>query len=69
MDDEMDFVYVDSVIDQLEQDMAGWCPSSGEDVGRMIPMFGSDDWKTQCPTCGTTWYGGGPQLPDHQRTR
>ncbi|GAA2840765.1 hypothetical protein GCM10010522_69160 [Kribbella solani] len=42
------------------------CPSSGENVGRMIPIPGSDDWKIKCPTCSTWWHGGSTVLPDHE---
>lgn len=43
------------------------CPSSGKDVGRMIENFVSDEWKIQCPTCGSWWSGGSTVLADHDR--
>ena len=43
------------------------CPSSGENVGRMIEIPGSDEWKIRCPTCGALWFGGSTVLDEHRR--
>lgn len=45
------------------------CTSSGLDVGRMLPIPGSDDWHIECPTCGMWWAGGSTVLPEHNRPR
>jgi hypothetical protein len=45
------------------------CPSSGEDVGRMIEIWGSDEWRIECPTCGAMWAGGSTVLIEHDRVR
>ena len=66
-DDDLDFVMIQQVILQKEEDMKAWCPSSGENVGRMIEFPGNDDWHIECPTCGMKWAGGGTVLPDHDR--
>lgn len=65
----MDVPEIETVIWQKEEDLKAWCPSSGENVGRMIPIPGSDDWKIECPTCGTMWHGGSTVLDDHDRRR
>lgn len=41
------------------------CPASGTNVGRMLPIPGSDDWRIECPTCGMTWGGGSTVLDEH----
>ncbi|GGB22068.1 hypothetical protein GCM10011492_09950 [Flexivirga endophytica] len=64
----MDVPYIETVIVQKEEDMKPWCSSSGENVGRMIPMTG-DDWWIECPTCGRRWAGGSTVLSDHDRFR
>lgn len=53
--------------DDLEEDMKGWCPSSGENVGSMIEFPGTDEWYIVCPTCGTRWAGGSTVLNDHNK--
>lgn len=45
------------------------CPSSGENVGRMIEIPGMDDWRIECPTCGAMWAGGSTTLSEHDRRR
>lgn len=62
----MDIRETETVLRQ--KDMTEWCPSSGENVGRMIPATG-DDWWIECPTCGLTWSGGSTVLSDHNRFR
>lgn len=42
------------------------CPASGRDVGRMVAIPGSDDWKIHCPECGTWWHGGSTVLDEHR---
>lgn len=63
----MDVPEIETAIWQKEEGMKVWCPSSGENVGRMIPTPGSDDWTIVCPTCGTHWAGGSTVLNDHDR--
>jgi|JI8StandDraft_1071087.scaffolds.fasta_scaffold46845_3 hypothetical protein len=41
------------------------CPASGQSVGRMVEIPGSDEWKITCPECGAWWHGGGVLLPKH----
>ena len=41
------------------------CPSSSKNVGRMIEIAGSDDWRIECPTCGSKWGGGSTVLEEH----
>ncbi|MFT4258135.1 hypothetical protein [Microbacterium sp.] len=67
MSDRVDNCYMAEVILQKEEDLKMWCPSSGENVGRMLPIAGSDDWYIQCPTCSTRWAGGSTVLDDHDR--
>jgi hypothetical protein len=43
------------------------CPASGKNVGRIIEIPGSDDWKIECPTCGCWWHGGSTVLENHDR--
>lgn len=43
------------------------CPSSGENVGRMVEIWGSDEWRIECPTCGAMWAGGSTVLMEHDR--
>lgn len=64
----MDIREIEMAIMQKEEDMKAWCPSSGENVGRMTPSTG-DDWWIECPTCGRTWAGGSTVLADHDRYR
>jgi len=63
----MDIPEIETVLMQKEQDLKAWCPSSGENVGRMIEIPGSDEWNIECPTCGTRWHGGSTTLNDHNR--
>ncbi|GLB67034.1 hypothetical protein AHIS1636_14730 [Arthrobacter mangrovi] len=63
----MDVPEIETGILQKEEDLKTWCPSSGEDVGRMIPLSWSDDWKVECPACGRWWHGGSTVLADHER--
>ena len=65
----MDIREIETVILQKEEDLKAWCPASGENEGRMIPIPGSDEWKIECPTCGAWWHGGSTVLPDHDRYR
>ncbi|MGN7150349.1 hypothetical protein ACTHQ6_15300 [Arthrobacter sp. SAFR-179] len=65
--EDPDFVKIQEAILQKEEDMKPWCPSSGENVGRMIEFPGSDEWYIECPSCGMKWAGGGTVLPDHDR--
>jgi hypothetical protein len=53
--------------DETNADTNRRCPSSGQNVGRMIPIPGSDDWKIKCPTCSTWWHGGSTVLDEHER--
>jgi predicted RNA-binding Zn-ribbon protein involved in translation (DUF1610 family) len=53
---------------QKEEDMKAWCPSSGEDVGRIIESPRTDEWHIECPTCGRRWAGGSTVLDDHNRS-
>jgi hypothetical protein len=64
--DDLDIVRREEAILQKEEDLKAWCPSSGENVGRMIEIQGSDEWYITCPTCGTRRAGGSTVLPDHQ---
>jgi hypothetical protein len=50
----------------IEEDLKAWCPSTGENVGRMIEIQGSDEWYITCPTCGTRWAGGSTVLSEHK---
>lgn len=52
---------------QEEEDMKAWCPSSSQNVGRMIEIRGSDEWRIECPACGTWWSGGSTLLADHKK--
>ncbi|WP_237742890.1 hypothetical protein [Actinopolymorpha alba] len=45
------------------------CPSSSENVGRVIEIPGMDEWKIECPTCGAMWAGGSTVLIEHERVR
>lgn len=65
--DDLDFVKIQDAILQKEEDMKTWCPSSGEDVGRMIEFPGNDEWYVECPTCGLKWAGGSTVLAGHDR--
>lgn len=65
----MDVPQFETELWQKEEDMKAWCPSSGENAGRMIEAPGSDEWTIECPTCGTRWAGGSTVLPDHERYR
>jgi hypothetical protein len=64
--DDLDIVGREEAILQKQEDTKAWCPSSGENVGRMIEIQGSDEWYIRCPTCGMRWSGGSTVLPDHQ---
>lgn len=44
----------------------GRCALSGKDVGRMIEIPGSEEWKIECPSCGTWWHGGSTVLVEHE---
>lgn len=61
----MDAGSIEEMVWQMEEDFKRWCPSSGQDVGRVIVIPGSDDWKVECPMCGTIWHGGSTVLDDH----
>ncbi|WP_026821230.1 hypothetical protein [Arthrobacter castelli] len=63
----MELPEIEDVIWQKEEDLKRWCASSGEDVGRMIEIPGSGDWKVECPKCGRWWHGGSTVLDDHDR--
>ncbi|MGH3973219.1 MAG: hypothetical protein ACRDS9_07830 [Pseudonocardiaceae bacterium] len=65
----MDVPQFETALWQMEEDTKAWCPSSGENVGRMIEIPGSEEWKIECPTCGATWHGGSTLLDDHERSR
>lgn len=64
--DDPDITGIEEAILQKEEDIKAWCLSSGENVGRMIEMQGSDEWYIACPACGMRWAGGSTVLPDHQ---
>lgn len=64
---DMDFRTIQEAILQEEEDMQGWCPSSGENVGSMVESPGTDEWYIVCPACGTRWAGGSTVLDDHNR--
>lgn len=64
-EESWEFVKAERALLKMEEELKRWCPSSGENVGKLISIPGSDDHKIQCPTCGTTWCGGGRVLPDH----
>lgn len=66
-DDDPDFPKMQEAIMQMEEEMKAWCPSSGENVGRMIETPGSDEWNIECPACRTKWAGGSTVLDDHVR--
>lgn len=68
-DHELSFVEIQEAILQKEEDLKTWCPSSGENVGRMLEIRGSDEWNISCPTCGTRWAGGSTILDDHDYPR
>lgn len=63
----MDVPQFETELWQMEEKMKAWCPSSGENVGRMIEILGSDEWKIECSMCGTKWHGGSTMLTDHER--
>ncbi|MDJ0317630.1 MULTISPECIES: hypothetical protein [Arthrobacter] len=65
--DNLDIVKIEEAILQKEEDMKAWCPSSGENVGRMIESSATDNWYIACPTCGVRWAGGSTVLSDHTR--
>jgi len=65
--DDLDTVGIEESIIQKQEDMKAWCPSSGENVGRMMEIQGSDEWYMACPTCGMRWAGGSTVLSDHKR--
>ena len=47
--DDMEITGIEEAILQKEEDMKAWCPSSGENLGRMIEIQGSDEWDITCP--------------------
>lgn len=49
------------------QDAERWCSSSGKNVGKVIEIWGSDEWNIECPTCGAWWSGGSRVLDEHER--
>lgn len=65
--DSLDIRLISEVILQKEEDLKQWCSASGTDVGQMIVIPGSDEWKIRCPECGVHWYGGSTVLSDHDR--
>jgi len=64
--DDLDITGIEEAILQKEEDMKAWCPASGENVGRMIEIQGSDEWYIACPACVMRWAGGSTVLPNHQ---
>ncbi|MDQ0239288.1 hypothetical protein [Arthrobacter bambusae] len=64
---DLDFMKAQETILQKEEDLKAWCPSSGENVGRMIEFPGTDEWYIECPTCGGKWAGSSTVLDDHDR--
>lgn len=66
-DHELSFVAIQEAILQKEEDLKTWCPASGENIGRVIEIRGSDEWNVECPTCGMKWAGGSTVLDDHER--
>ena len=65
--DDLDIRRIEEVMLQKEEDLKGWCPSSGENVDSMIEFPGTDDWHIECPSCGTRWAGGSTVLSDHNK--
>ena len=63
--DDLDVMQIQEAILQKEEEMKTWCPSSGENMGRVIEFPGNDEWYIQCPTCGMKWAGGSTVLADH----
>lgn len=63
----MDTPNMEVAILQKEEGMKAWCPASGENVGRVIEISGSDEWNIECPTCDGRWAGSGTVLSDHDR--
>lgn len=43
----------------------GVCPGSGRNIGLMHERDGWDDWRIECPECGTQWGGGSTVLEKH----
>jgi hypothetical protein len=52
---------------EQNQDAERRCPSSGKSVGKMLEIWGSDEWNIECPTCGAWWSGGSTVLDEHER--
>lgn len=66
-DRDLAFLKSQETILQMEEDLKAWCPSSGENVGRMIEFPGTDEWYIECSSCGSKWAGGSTMLNDHNR--
>lgn len=64
---DLDVRSVEQSLLQSEQQMEGRCAASGLNVGRMIAIPGSDEWKIECPDCGALWFGGSTVLDVHDR--
>lgn len=52
---------------QKDEDLTTWCPSNGENAGRMIPLA-VDEWKVECQAVGRWWHGGSTVLADYSRS-
>ena len=52
-EEDWEFVKGLIAIQQVEEATKRRCSSSGENVGKFIQVPGSDDYKVECPTCGT----------------
>lgn len=52
---------------EQNQDADRRCSSSGKNVGRMIEIWGSDEWNIKCPTSKARWSGGSTVLDEHER--
>lgn len=66
---DANFLKVQVTILQMEEDINAWCPSSGENVGRIIERPGGDEWYIECPICCTKWAGGSAVLTEHNRPK
>lgn len=64
---DLDVRSVEQSLLQSEQQMEGRCAASGLNVGRMIAIPGSDEWKIECPDCVALWFGGSTVLDVHDR--
>lgn len=58
---------IEEALLQRANDLEAWCPASGEDVGEVEYIWGSDDWYVTCPMCEARWAGGRTVLSDHNR--